>query len=413
MTSTISWLDASADDQRHVNEIVRMFSQRETQDAMGGRRIVVALSDALFPGTSVLHQRARYLLFVPWLCHRAINSKDPVRRLDSLERQLITAFQTDTEVPAEDRLVGLIGRTAGAEVKQLPSIAYWTALDAWGILEWSGSIKNTLDRMAALPGMRRSDGSDELAERATRVWHPGVGPGKVPKEFPDSSIEGGFRLTPAEAQWLRERWLDRAGGSMLAHLVTAGDRLTSSLPWEQPACWSSTPENTAILEHAKWFSTAIAGAQYLYSLQVAEHYVDRGFNRVDVDLDWYRQVIADWQEEVNDAAAAIAQWDPAAFWAEISACGVAIDPLTRQFFSVWFDVLRTGGGSIADDPGLRDLVRTREIRLKSRAQSRLVNDALLASWGGGAAGRTEYRWTSVRQLVNDVLDGLAADDVGT
>ena len=42
VAATISSLDASAEEQRKVREIVSMFSQSGTQDEMGGRRIVVA-----------------------------------------------------------------------------------------------------------------------------------------------------------------------------------------------------------------------------------------------------------------------------------------------------------------------------------------------------------------------------------
>ncbi len=411
--SVISWLDASADEQRRVTEIVRLFSQRDTQDTMGGRRIVVALSDALFPGTSVLHTRARYLLFVPWLCQRAVKSNDPLRRLDRLERELIESFKADTTVPDDDRVRGLIGRAAGAAVKQLPSVAYWTAFSSWGILEWPGSPKNTLDRMSSLPGLQRIDGADELADRAPRVWHPGVG--TFPAGFPGDDIDGGFRLKPDEARWLSERWRHTADGSMLVDLVSAGEPLSSSSPWEHPPSWNSTPNNTALLEHAEWFALAIAGAQALYSLLVAERYVELGFNRVDVDLDWHRHVVVDWEDEVAAARGRIATWDPDSFWATLSARGTAIDPHTRAFFSVWFDVTRTGGTSIADDASLRDTVGNREVRLKTAAQSRLVNDALLASWGGGVPSRTDFRWTSVSTLVNDVLTGLDGDgddDVG-
>ena len=44
-----------------------MFSQRESRDELGLGQIRDALSDTLFPGTSFLLTRARYLLFVPWL----------------------------------------------------------------------------------------------------------------------------------------------------------------------------------------------------------------------------------------------------------------------------------------------------------------------------------------------------------
>ena len=44
-----------------------MFSQAESRDELGLGQISNALSDTLFPGTSVLLTRARYLLFIPWL----------------------------------------------------------------------------------------------------------------------------------------------------------------------------------------------------------------------------------------------------------------------------------------------------------------------------------------------------------
>lgn len=63
----LAWLDYSDADQRRAREIVAMFSQRESRDELGIGRIRDALSDTLFPGTSFLLTRARYLLFVPWL----------------------------------------------------------------------------------------------------------------------------------------------------------------------------------------------------------------------------------------------------------------------------------------------------------------------------------------------------------
>ena len=65
--AVLAWLDYSEADQRRAREIVAMFSQRESRDELGLGRIRDTLSDTLFPGTSFLLTRARYLLFVPWL----------------------------------------------------------------------------------------------------------------------------------------------------------------------------------------------------------------------------------------------------------------------------------------------------------------------------------------------------------
>ena len=50
----LAWLDYSEADQRRAREIVAMFSQRESRDELGLGRIREALSETLFPGTSVL-----------------------------------------------------------------------------------------------------------------------------------------------------------------------------------------------------------------------------------------------------------------------------------------------------------------------------------------------------------------------
>jgi len=66
MPSTISWLDFSEADQRRAREIVQLFSQQDSRDELGIGTVRDALSDAMFPGISVVQSRARYFLFVPW-----------------------------------------------------------------------------------------------------------------------------------------------------------------------------------------------------------------------------------------------------------------------------------------------------------------------------------------------------------
>jgi hypothetical protein len=45
-------------------EVVDLFKQEGTVDELGIGSIRDALADALFPGTSVLHTRLRYVLFI-------------------------------------------------------------------------------------------------------------------------------------------------------------------------------------------------------------------------------------------------------------------------------------------------------------------------------------------------------------
>lgn len=69
--SNLAWLDTSRDDRQRMRELVNMFSDKETLDELGIGQVSDALSDMLFPGTSTLHTRARYLLIIPWCYLRA------------------------------------------------------------------------------------------------------------------------------------------------------------------------------------------------------------------------------------------------------------------------------------------------------------------------------------------------------
>ena len=137
MPSAIAWLDASREDQRRMREIVNIFAQSESRDELGIGQVRDALSDSLFPGTSTLHTRARYLLFVPW-CFVAAAAKGGTaargeRRVEDNERALIAGL---TDLGATD---GLIGRLAGVAVKTLPSALYWGALRQYAHLASGGA----------------------------------------------------------------------------------------------------------------------------------------------------------------------------------------------------------------------------------------------------------------------------------
>jgi hypothetical protein len=65
--SAFGWLDYSARERRAMLEIVDLFREKGTVDELGVGTIRDAFADHLFPGTSTLHSRARYFLFIPWV----------------------------------------------------------------------------------------------------------------------------------------------------------------------------------------------------------------------------------------------------------------------------------------------------------------------------------------------------------
>jgi hypothetical protein len=396
--SAIAWLDASREDQRRMREIVNLFTLSESRDELGVGQVRDAFSDSLFPGTSTLHTRARYLLFVPW-CYVAAQSKGVSgarleRRVSDNERALIGGLR---EIGAND---GLIGRVAGAAVKTLPSALYWGALRQYQILQ----VEEPLGALG-LPATIDFE-QDELAERVVSAWSATLP--TIPTGFPRHP-EAGFELTRYEALWLQERMLSGTESTLLHHLLNEGNRPdpTSGAPWTDPACYTADPKVGTVLEHARLLSLAFHGASSLYNLQIAELYEKAGHTKVKSPVDTFRERLREWAQECHGQTKALDAWDRGDFWRHVLAVNPLVRPQTRAFLTTWFErVCDLEIDTAAGDRALRRLVADRERRQKGN-QSRLTNPRLLASWSGEAGTRRlTYRWGQVNRVVQDLHDGL-------
>lgn len=400
--SLVAWLDVSAEEQRRVRELVKMFSDKDTLDELGIGQVRDTFSDALFPGISTIQTRARYFLLVPWAYRLAAarrSGRDIAAKAKDYERTTIGALRRS------DAGQGIIGARAGQSVRTLASSIYWGGLVTFGIL----SRPVAADQ---LRGDRASvDGNDELASRTRTEWSPTIPP--APAGFPDE-IPGGFALSGDEAQWLSERVLTAVPSSYLADLVRSRVRPLqgSYAAWADPAAEVARGDNRRLLYDAERFSLAIQGASMLYQLLVREQYGAAGFDRVTTPIADFRANLTTWEEQVASRRAEIADWDRARMWTEVKAHSPGLSMATRAFVEAWIDVIARGEAiDIADQPRLRRLIESREWQIK-RGQARLRNVKTLAQWGGGAGtARLNYRWGNVRILLTDITDGLA--HVGT
>jgi Family of unknown function (DUF6361) len=93
------------------------------RDEIGFLTIHQGYADRFFPGTSVLHTRARYALFVPWLFEDLAGLTGPaaVRALRERERELAGRLKD----ASESQVIG--GRVFPKPSSQPPSTVYWRA----------------------------------------------------------------------------------------------------------------------------------------------------------------------------------------------------------------------------------------------------------------------------------------------
>ncbi|HEX4401012.1 MAG TPA: DUF6361 family protein [Galbitalea sp.] len=392
MPSLIAWLDASSDEQRRMREIIKLFSDRDSRDELGIGSIRDGLSDALFPGTSVLLTRARYLLFVPWCYQLAARKPDPIVAVDRYQRELIHGIRD-----AGGDFAGLIGVRVGDALKTLPSTIYWTPLRAYGILV----DPDALEQAAAIVTDDDLDGHRTVLN----PWSSTLPPSPV--GFP-TQIAGGFQLSRQEAGWLGEKILESAPGSLLAHLINDAPADDSAMPWHDEAALRVQGDARSVLDAARHFSTAMYGAQLLYNLLLANEAAALSEDTSEELSDRYRGRLAEWTASADFAA--LENWRESDLWRLLSARHARIPARTTQFVDNWLAIIRsTPGGDVADSLAAHDFVRVRE-RTHKGAQARLGNPRRLGGWRGGSGdGQLQFRWSTVRGILRDIHDGLVQD----
>lgn len=373
-----------------------MFSQRESRDELGLGRIRDALSDTLFPGTSVLLTRARYFLFVPWLFREGERRGYRGPRLPSWverqERQLIGALRAGGD------LEGLIGRYVGYAVQNLPSGIYWNSLRRFNILRHEGTA-------AQIVGLRQvsqsMDDATEFVERSDAVWDPSIPP--APKDFLSAC---NFALTYDEATWLAERIVEAVPETLLQFLISGGRRPSTGAlyAWDDPEASAATGRVRSALDEARRFAVAMHGAALLYNVLLAERAEELSLSQYEGHRDHFASRLDDWCGEVG--ASDLGSRDLNNLWALLAEHGRTIAPLTCSFVSDWVDISRSRIGSgFVDNREARELIKNRELHQK-RSQARLRNDRLMQQWGGASGSdRLTFRWPAVKDLLNDIADG--------
>jgi hypothetical protein len=227
------------------------------RDEVGFLNLHQAFSDRFFPGTSVLHTRLRYALFVPWLMAHAQGDAAQLRK-----HELALTWQLNQ---GADKRNGVIGGTIWPRAPSQPaSMIYWTALARWKILQprpdgVNSSRGEILKRIAAthryaLGRHRMDDGEPAIEEDLS----PFVKLPEPPSAFLKAGESIDFTVTPQERAFLRRQLIGVGRGpeqqsmqSLLARLADIG------LPEGQViAPWSKAIRSIADVDDQKALKVA-------------------------------------------------------------------------------------------------------------------------------------------------------------
>jgi hypothetical protein len=402
--SGLYWLATSERERERAMELARALQQRESRDELGIGSVRDSIADVLFPGTSTLHTRARYFLFIPWAYQSAAlvrggSLRDHVRWR---EAALITALR-NTYAHAEGDGLGIIGRDAGATLKRMPSTLYWQGLHAWGIRRRSGP-QSAIERalLTHKRAVRDDDGQQLDGTQEGAVWHPNL---PQPAEgFPEGAS---FDLPFGEADFLAERLRTEPATtrSMLAFLTnngTAHGKIESA--WDHPAVAKLPARLREVLEQARRASLLLHGAAWLYNIVLASK---AGESELE---DEYREAFADWAHAVGSVDAGLAGWDLANLWTACALSGRSVPTPTRLFIGRWQRLIdEHGADALVESAAARRVIIDRERTMKGR-NARTANQRALQVWGGASGtGALDYRWRTARRLLDDISNGLGSN----
>jgi len=407
MPSHLSWIDFSEEDRTQMLDVVHLFEEKESRDELGLGSIRDAIADFFFPGTSTIQTRARYFLFVPWIYRKLemkrVKSGDLATRARNEETGLIRILKNRGEEQ------GLIGILAGDSLKRLPSNIYWNGLGVWGIRLFPGNQlqyhRSVDDYYLNLKHIQKREDEEIMYQRNRQNWHPGLP--EAPDGFP-TSVQS-LDLASDEAEYLRDRVLTNHGGTLLAHLLLYDHSVSSEHVWNHPILSSLPNDLRKYIEMARSFAEVMNGAALLYNLILAE------LGRNDDRTREYSNKLSEWSELISSRWSIIKEWGMYldSFW-EAPMCAYARIPQpTKTFVEEWVRlvILNKGYESISDSENLqvrrvRDLISRREKWLK-RSKSRISNPRALELWSGAAGtGILDYRWYTVRVIVQDIINGL-------
>jgi hypothetical protein len=389
--SVFAWLDSDDDQRRRMLAVVELFKDEGTVDELGIGAIRDTIADVLFPGTSVLHTRARYLLFVPWLLRAAEGMTSTAAAVAELRRLEIRLIQSLLD-GGETR--GVIGRQAKERLKRTPSAAYWAAIRRFGIRAWDTTVEGHFRMALSAERARRAEPERDDVETASFRGATGLDP-NLPAVPADLFTGTSFRLSAIEADFLRDHILATTDGSLLAWLLAHRETTAGDYIWLHPACDRFPAGLRELIEHGRRFHAVTRGAALLYNLMLAER-------RESAELsDRYAGELAEWQQELPETAA-LNGWDLDGFWAVLRHHNPRIREMTRVFVTRWVERV-SQGVDVGEDDMLRELIRRRELQLKG-GRARLVNASALDAWKGGSGlVPLDYRWGVARRLLGDIL----------
>jgi hypothetical protein len=415
LISSIVWLDHDDEQQQKMREAIQLFRDEGAIDELGLGRIRDALSERMFPGTSVLWGRARYLLIVPWFFQALESGKGSPGDADERSRRLFRKIASELKGSGGGQFVtGVIGGQVRDAI-QTPDMAIWAGLQKWGIRTTPGSRAQSR-RDAVAKSLSKVSIADDVEPRSS-IWHPRLP--AAPADFPDGLS---FDLTPREADFLFalmtdpemsiDEWTQSRADSLFPPLLKAKPDSgfeDCEAPWDLPksVLKLASPELREAIHSAGCFSDIARGAHIYYAYLVA---LQRAPGESSDEVVMLGEQIDTWAEKITtaDRLAQLQEWLAGIdnFWALIYSVNDRVVAAERDFIKDWARLCVDLRGELRSTDETRERITAREIQVK-HGLARLKVDGSIGRDAPAALPQPMiFRWAYARDIALGIRKGL-------
>lgn len=226
-------------------------------------------ADYFFPGTSVLHTRLRYALFVPWIFLTLYEEGAAASARDRVQKSEISLAGRLNQTSRDDGVIG--GRSYPDPTSQPPSVSYWGALGTWGILREQDGRWPSRAYVHGLLQSKHRRAMDDDGQAMARTELPFVALPPRPAAWPGAGPLD-FKLLPREAAFLHARFSDLRPARSPKQLSLLA-RLATGAPVEADRCWEPglielAEEDGPKLRRAGYAASLAALGRAVYAAQV-------------------------------------------------------------------------------------------------------------------------------------------------
>ena len=384
----LGWIDFSKSDRDMVLSVLRQLTEPGAVDELGIGTIRDGFSDILFPGTSTIQTRAKYLFIIPYICLELERGKKllPRQFIEALEQRELDLIDILDVNGAE----GVIGKLSRQTLRRKPSSIYWSALRTYGFIsepvtlseyaELFHARKAASEREKGL-GKRKAENEDDTTDD-TDAGMSGAAFWRVPAAKENWRESLTIKLTLDEATYLRERITSMPGtrDSLLA-FVLRENRLdfTKYAKLDDIYTMQSImpPELLRDYKLARDFSRFIFGAQVRYNVIYSD-----GQNNLANEL-W-----AQYKEERPSVSLADVQ--------------TRLMPRANVM-----RFLKAYKSAIDNEGELDSLIIRREKEIKGAARAKLTNTELYKYDDNNVnMSPLVYRLPNAQRIVKDIFEGV-------